>query len=102
MNKDIGTNDKSHLESELDVSAKKVEIQKLNSVLDEILKIKYILDNLLDAGLNQGDIINALKNPSEFIATAMDGNMRIGYLMEGHEHRGKDGIHRYGYSDSHP
>ena len=44
MNKDIITNDKSHLESEFEKSIKMVEIQKLNSILDEILKRKYILE----------------------------------------------------------
>ncbi len=64
MNKDIVTNDKSHLESELDVSAKKVEIQKLNSVLDEILKIKYILEAAKLYGLGQVEI-TALKDHLE-------------------------------------
>ena len=64
MNKDIVTNDKSHLESDLDVSAKKVEIQKLNSVLDEILKIKYILEAAKLYGLGQVEI-TALKDHLE-------------------------------------
>lgn len=59
-NKDIKTNDKSHLESELMENAQKAEISKLHSLLDEILKRKYIIEAAKLYGLGQVEI-DALK-----------------------------------------
>lgn len=59
-NKDIITNDKSHLKSEFEMSAKEAEILKLHSILDEILKRKYILEAAKLYGLGQVEI-DALK-----------------------------------------
>lgn len=55
-NKEIITNDKSHLESEFEISAKKAEVLKLHSLLDEILKRKYILEAAKLYGLGQVEI----------------------------------------------
>lgn len=71
--KDIITNDKSHLESELEISSKKAEIQKLNCILDEILKRKYILEGAKLYGLGQVEI-DALK-------AHLDGQTRNEFIV---------------------
>ncbi len=80
-NKNIITNDKSHLEGEID-SAKKAEILKLHNLLDEILKRKYILEAAKLYGLGQVEI-NALKAhlegqvKNEFIVRRTDFLFRL-------------------------
>ena len=101
MNKDIITNEKSHSESEFKVSSSKAEIQKLNSILDEILKRKYILEAAKLYGLGQVEI-KALKEylegrvKNEFIVRRTEFLFRLYAIFKSTKYNDKIGTDENG------